>query len=39
VTAGGSTPSVGFRLDLAGQAAVLRPGFFDGMSCSGVIVR
>jgi type VI secretion system protein ImpL len=39
VTAGGSTPRVGFRLDLAGQAAVLRPGFFDGMTCSGVIVR
>jgi type VI secretion system protein ImpL len=39
VTAGGSTAKVAFRLDFAGQPAVLRPGFFDGLSCSGVIVR
>jgi len=39
VTAAGSTAKVAFRLDLAGQQPVLKPGFFDGLSCSGVIVR
>jgi type VI secretion system protein ImpL len=39
VTAGGSTAKVAFRLDFAGQPAVLKPGFFEGLACSGVIVR
>ena len=39
VTAGGSTAKVAFTLDLAGQQPVLKPGFFDGLSCSGVIVQ
>ena len=39
VTAGGSSAKVAFRLDFAGQPPVLKPGFFDGLGCSGVIVR
>jgi type VI secretion system protein ImpL len=39
LTAGGSTAKVAFQLNLGGAPPMLKPGFFDGLSCPGVVVE
>jgi type VI secretion system protein ImpL len=39
VTAGGAAANVAFRLDLGGAPPLLKPGFFDGLGCSGIVVQ